>query len=226
MTIELEEAASLQSIIDAAAEHAPAQTKSAKNHKQEIANAIDQGDIDTLMALNDVMNTLMTKIVGNKIDMDNLGEFTEEELESVMLEHINAETVKRLIDVRYSMRREAIFAHITEMNKKAGKSDPEHTPGEAPVVKLGKKFTREGGKLKARLDEDKLRGILGEDTWLKISQEVEYAPVEARVELELDETKLLSLVKTDPSVLEKMKDCIIPGGYGSSKLMLREISKK
>lgn len=221
----LDDAASLQSVIDAAAAHVSTQTKSAKAHKAEIAKAIKDGDIDELMALNDVINTLMTKILSNKIDLDNLGEFADEELESVMTEHINAEVVKRLLDVRYAMRREAIFAHITEQNKKKGVADPEHTPGSAPVYTLGKKFTREGGKLKARLDEQKLRGLLGEEVWANISDAVVVPAVKKHTDLVLDESKLLGLVKTDPKVLEKIKDCVLPGGYGASKLMLREITK-
>ena len=112
---------------------------------------------------------IVGQIVANTIDPDNLGPRNDGQLESLMVELLDQKDVKRLLEVRYAMIRAAIFAHITEANRPRSIADPERAPGEAAVPALGKKFTREGGRLKATLDPDKLRTALGARRWEKVT---------------------------------------------------------
>lgn len=226
MTIapEHDQEATLQSLIDAAAEHAPAQTKSGKARKAEIDAAINSGDIDELMGLQERMSTLMGKILSNKLDMENLGKMTDDEVESLMVEYFDVKEVQRLLNVRYAMERLAVFAHITELNKEKGVSDPEHTPGYAKVAKLGRKFTREGGKLKARIDQVKLRELVGDKVWAKITDTEVIPAVEEHVVSVFNEIKFMEHFKKNPAkAMAHLEASVIPGGYGTQSLHDREI---
>ena len=140
-----------------------------------------------------------------------------------MVELLDQKDVKRLLEVRYAMIRAAIFAHITEANRAKGLADPERAPGEAAVPTLGKKFTREGGRLKATLDHDKLRKALGARRWKKVTNEVTVPAVEEHTELVLDEDKILELVRKDPTVLELFRDCVTADRYTPQSFHVREL---
>ena len=189
----------------------------------QIRSAITSNQIDELMGLQEKLNAIVLRIVANKIDPEYLGELDEDQLYDFMLEMLDQKDVRRLLEVRYEMMREALFAHITERNRQAGVHDPEHTPGEAPVPRLGKKFTREGGRMKAILDKDKLRQQLGEKRWAQVSRTEIVAAVPEHLVTTLDEQALVTLVQQDPSVMEIFRDCVTSGGYGVARLQLREL---
>ena len=205
---ELDAAAALQSLLDQFAEAAPVEVASAKARSAAIAAAIATKDIDELLALQEKMTGIIDQIVVNTIDLDNLGTCTEDELINLMLELLDQKDVERLLKVRYQMIRAAIFAHITEVNKAKKLPDPELAPGEAAVPALGKKFTREGGRIKATLDHQALRKALGARRWRKICKVVTVPAVEEHTELVPDEDLILELVRKDASVLEIIRDCV------------------
>jgi len=217
----MEEAASLQSLVEAEAQSLPAKT--GVQRSAELQTAILTNDIDELMELQESLAGLVEQIVANSIDPENLGELTDDELLSLMTEHLDRKDMERLLEVRHKIVRAAIFAHITAVNKTKGVPDPEHTPGEASVPTLGKKFVRQGGRMKAKLDPKLLRAALGEDRWEQVCKAEIVPAVAEHIEYHLDDDKLLALVKADPSVLEVFKACIVPGGYGVESLYVREI---
>lgn len=216
-----EEAANLQSLVEAEGEKLP--VKTGVQRSAELVAAMLTNDIDELMELQETVTGLIDKIIVNRIDPEDLGLLDEDTLQLLMSEHLDRKDMERFLEVRHKIVRAAIFAHITEANKAKGVADPEHSPGDAPVVALGKRFVREGGRLKATLDESELRTQLGEDRWEQVRKAVIVPAVPEHIEYHLDEDAMLALVKADPFVLEVFKKCIIPGGYGAVRLVVREI---
>lgn len=222
---DLEQAATLQALIDAEAEDLPTAGQTGTARSKAIAAAISSSDIDELMALQVRMSGIIQQIVANKIDLDELGLLDGEQREDFLRELLDQKDVKRLLDVRYDMLRSAFFAHITEANKAKGVHNPEHTPGEIEVPALGKRVVREGGKVKASLDLPKLQAALGKK-WAKVTETVHHEAVAAYTEQVFDEDKMLELATSDPKVMEIMSKCIKPAGYGTERLMVRNLDKK
>lgn len=217
----LEEAADLQSLVEAEGQTLSSKTGVARS--AELHAAILSNDIDELMELQEQLAGLMDQIIANQIDPEHLGMLSDGELLSLMEEHLSRKDMERLLEVRHKIVRAAIFAHVDILNKAKGVPDPEHAPGEALVPKLGKKFVRQGGRMKAKLDPNALRAALGQERWEQVCKAELVPAVPEHIEYSLDDDKLLSLVKADPSVLEIFKACIEPGGYGTSSLYVREI---
>lgn len=220
--LDMEAAASLQSLIDAAADAGPKSPTGAER-KAALSEAIRQSNIDKLMALQEKMSGVMGRILANKDITESLAVLNEAELLALMEELTDEQRVKELLEIRYQSIRTAIFAHITETHRAKGVHDPEHTPGEAPVPALGKRFTREGGKAKAQLDKVLLAQKLGKERWAEVSKAVVVPAVEEHVEYVLDDERILALVQRDPDVLEIFRSCVIPGKYGAARFHVREL---
>lgn len=215
--VDLEAEASLESYVNAVADEAAAAMKptTGTQRKAALVAALDQGDIDHMMALQEKMTTAIDTILANKIDLDALGLLTPAELFDFMVEFLDQREIKELLEIRYKMLRAAVYAHLNEVHKNNGVADPEHTPGEVPVPKLGKKFVRRGGRAKAALDKVKLKAELGEDRWGQVCKAEIVPAVPEHIEYRLDEDALLGLVRQDPSVLEIFRKCVTPGSYGT-----------
>jgi len=217
--LDTEAAASLQALIDAAAAPGP-KPPTGVQRKADLAEAIRQSNIDKLMALHDKMSGIVGRIVANKDITDQLGRLSEGDLYALMEELQDEQRVKELLEIRYQSIRSAVFAHITENHRLKGVDDPDHTPGEAAVPALGKKFTREGGKAKAQLDKERLAAKLGTTRWEQVCRTV---VIPEHVEHVLDEDKMIALVQSDPEVMEIFRDCVVPGKYGAARFHVREL---
>ena len=217
--LDTEAAASLQALIDAAAQAGP-KPPTGVQRKAALAEAIRQSNIDKLMALHEKMSGIVGRIVANKDITEALGLLSEAELLALMEELQDEQRVKELLELRYQAIRSAVFAHITETHRVNGVDDPEHTPGEAPVPALGQKFTREGGKAKAQLDHELLAAKLGPERWAKVCTKV---VVPEQVVEKLDEQRIVALVQEDPEVLEIFRSCVVPGKHGTVRFHVREL---
>ena len=217
--LDSEAAATLQSLIDAAAEAGP-KPPTGVERKAALAEAIRQSNIDKLMALQEKTTGIVGRIVANKSITESLGRLSEAELLALMEELEVEQRVKELLELRYQMIRTAVFAHITETHRANGVEDPDHTPGEAPVPAMGKRFTREGGKAKAQLDKELLASKLGEKRLAEVSRTV---VIPEHVEHVLDEERMLALVQRDPEVMEIFRSCVVPGKYGAPRFHIREL---
>ena len=220
--LDAEAAASLQSLIDAAAEAGPKPPTGAER-KAALADAIAQSNIDKLMALQEKMSGIMGRILANKNITETLGTLSEAELFALMEELEDEQRVKELLELRYQMIRTAVFTHITETHRAKGVPDPEHTPGEAPVPALRKRFTREGGKAKAQLDKELLAKKLGNQRWAEVCKKVVVPAVAEHVEYVLDDERMVALVQRDPEVMEIFRSCVVPGKYGTARFHVREL---
>lgn len=220
----LENISDLQSLIDVAEEETPTEVKTGVQRTAEIAQALSVKDIKELASLQSTLESLLDQILANHIDPDS-PVLTDEQLFSYAREHMDRKELERLLKVRHEVMRAAIFAHITEVNRAKGLPDPEHQPGEAPIPGLGKTFAREGGKMKATINKTALEAKLGKERWEQVCKAVIVPAVPEHIEYHLDDDALLALVKKDPSVMEAIRESVIPGGYGVARLVLKETKK-
>jgi hypothetical protein len=223
--LDLDSGATLQSLIDAVAEEDPV-PQTGVERSAAIELAITDNDIDELMALQGKMVRIIDTIVANHIDPDHFGLLTPAELHAFMVELLDQKDLKRLIEVRYPMLRAAIFAHITAVHRLNKVKDPEHTPGEAEVPGLAKKFVRQGGGAINTLDFEKLEQKLGKKRWAKVwkTKTVPAVTIPAHTEEYLDERALVALVNEEPELLDKViKKCTKVSGYGQVSFHVKPI---
>lgn len=218
---DIEIASTLQGLIDAAAEALPS-IPTGTARKAEIAAALDNGDLDELIALQEKLEGIIDRILDNKIDLTDTEPLTATELYNLMVERLDQADVQRLLEIRYQMIRARVFAHITAVHRLNDVPDPEHAPGEAPVPELKKRFTREGGRGKATLDFTRLAEMLGPERSERVFR-TEVIP--EHTETRLDEDALLALVAEEPALLMTIKDCVVPGGYRTARFHIRPMSR-
>jgi hypothetical protein len=225
---DLDAGSTLQALIDEAAEAVPLPSATGVAQKAALEMAIGNADADKLMELNEVMLGLIEQILANKIDLEHLGLLTPAELYDLMVERLDEQKLEYLLEVRYKMLRAAVFAHITAQHKLGVTKvrDPEHTPGEAEVPKLGKKFVRQGGKAKYTLDFEKLAKKLGKKRWAQVykTKVVPEFTIPEHEEHFVDEKALARLVAEEPKVLDKIMQCRVLAGYGTASFHIKDIA--
>lgn len=219
---EVDEGMTLQALMDEVIE-VPDSYESSKARTSRIAEAISTKDLDLLDDLQQKMGDIIQKILINTFDPEELEELDDDQLSRLMTEVEDHKDIKRLVDVRYQMIRTRIFNHITAANKAKGITEPEYAPGEVPVPTQGKKFTREGGRIKAILDHDKLRKALGKKRWQQVCKAEIVPAVAEHIEYTLDEDKILELIRKDPKVLHIFKDCVSSGSRTPSSFHVRKL---
>lgn len=190
--------------------------------------AINETDIDHLLELQEQMTNIIDIIVGNTIDLNNLGELDGEQLEAHMEEYLNQKPVKQLLELRERMIRAALFAHFTEKNRRNKVADPEYAPAEQNVPRFGKRFTREGGRLKSRLDRDKMAQVLTEAQFKAVykTRHVEEQVIKAHDEEYFDSEALKALIGSNFALLDVLKEAVVPEGRTPNSFHVRAMQKK
>jgi hypothetical protein len=217
---ELEGVASLQALLNQAASEKATDRSTGVKRKAAHRRAIEDTDISHLLDLQDKAKLAIYQMTNNKIDLDEPHLLADPELMALMVEYLDQRDIKELLEVRYAMIREAIFAHIDKLNEADEVKDPEHAPREVPVPELNKKWTREGGRIKAGLDKDKLAELLGPERWKQVCKAI---IIPEHVEYQLDEDALVNMVSEHPETMELIRDCVIAGGYTPMSLHVREL---
>lgn len=178
-------------------------------------------DIDGLLAIAEKMATLIDTITLNDLAPTADGVMSAPQAASLMSEALDSREVIEVLEARKDLRRAAIFTHMDTVLDAEGCADPAHTNAVLEVPERGHKFCREGsGYSKPRLDEGKLRLLLGEEDWKKVSDLVR---VPAHHEWHINTEKLLALADNDVVILDKIQDCLIPGVPKTPRLNIREL---
>lgn len=228
MTIinEAAEAANLQDLVDIAAEDSPSpKPQSGVQRSKELEAAILKGDLDELMNLQIKLNKVVEKILTIKIDPDDLGLLDQETLTGLAVEQLDLKDIERLLEVRYQLRREAVFAHITEVNKAAGVPDAAWAPGKVMLPDIKRKWERTGGRSRNAVDQAGLKAALGDKTWAKVVDTIEIPAQEASEEQVLNEDKLYALLQEQPKLMKVLAEHVVAGGRTPQTLNLKAMTK-
>lgn len=146
---------------------------------------------------------------------------TAAEAHDLMVEHLDMKDIEVFVKARRDDIRRTVFGHLTESFAAAGEEHPEHVNGSLDVPELGKRFAREGtGRKDPELDEETLRRLLGEDTWALVT-DTEIIPAQEVTTLSID--KVMRLAKTDPSILEKIRESLIVGEWKTPRFVVRDL---
>jgi hypothetical protein len=217
MTINEMDTTSLQGLMESAIAATPVTSVARKAaHKK----AIKEFDIDHLLAMQDQMADAINQMTACTFITEDRPELSEAQLELVMRALDQQKNIKDLLEVWYQEARDAIFRTITTNLTKNGVEDAEFAPGEAPILAMGKKFVREGGKAKLTLDHEKLAEGFGIERWNKIHT-TEIIP--ERTETKVDEDKLIQMVANEPALLDVFKTAVRVDGRTPIRLNIRKL---
>lgn len=204
---------------------APASSRSTvATRKAAQRKAIEEFDLDRLIALQDKMKKIIDVLTANELD-SGTAVLSAEKAQALMAEFLDVREIAELLDVRKEMIREAVFAHLDALAEARGEPDPANTNGALEVPELGKKFCREGtGYGTPVVDEQRLQALLG-DRWLDACDE-EVVPevyIPERIEYRLSVEKVLDMARRDPAVLEALRSCLVPGKRKTPRMTVRDM---
>ena len=223
---DLDAAIALESLIEDAAEGAYAKDPSKAEEAAQYLAALKELDIDVLLDLQDKMKSIIDRATANTIDPENLGTLDPAKAEALMEELLAQKSVENFLKMRYTLIRAAVFAHIDAVNKEQKVAYPTMAPGELPVPALGKKFTREGGKMKGGFDREKLAQLLTKEQFDKVYTKRWVEPVEGYWEEYRDDDALKSMVRQNPALLEVLREAVVPTGWTTQSFHTRKLTKK
>jgi len=188
--------------------------------KAALKKAVAELDMERLGVLGRRMASYIDKVCTPDIVEPRM--LTELEAFSLMEEYIDQREIAEFLTTRRETMKELVFGAIDAENTAKG-FDPEITNGEIPVPGLGKVFRKEGaGRSEPDFDEKKLRKLLGDRADRVYREEI--IP-EQRTEV-LDEEALLRLAQEDPSVMEVIRESLIPGKPKNPRFVVRDLSEE
>lgn len=220
--------AELAKIIEAVKpEHPPAdiERSTVASRKLMLRQTLEGYDVDRLLELQQTMTAFVdlvtkTKLISTEesspvLDGERAKDLMERYLEQREIDEFMT-TVKDLI-------RETVYGHMDAVLAADGAKDPANTNGSLEVPELGRKFTREGAGYKTpTMDEGRLQEMLG-DRWDEVCDDIDIPEqvIPAHKEKVLSLEKALKLGRKDPSVMEVLRDCVIPGAPKTPRLWVR-----
>ena len=185
--------------------------------KAEQRRAIEEFDLDRLIALQDKMSKIIDTLTANELGSDEVV-LSGEKAAALMGEFLDEREIAEVLDVRKEMIREAVFAHLDA-------TEGPNQNGAIPVPEAGKKFCREGsGTGTPNVDEQRLQALLG-DRWIDACVEtiVPEVHIPAHIEYKLSVERVLDLAQRDPAVLEALRTCLVPGKPKTPRLVVRDL---
>jgi hypothetical protein len=205
-----------QALTEEAAAASPEKQPSSEQRREALREALDKVDIVRLAELTKRLSGLVEQLLANPIDTET--ECDEAELARHLEEHLAFQELADLIKLRYDARRARIFGRITADHIANAVDDPDHAPGEVEVPGTERKFTREGGKPKLKLDENKLRGLLSGEQQNRV-----FTVEMVKPKIVLDQDALIKLVAEAPELMDVVRQCIISVGHNPSSFHVRNL---
>lgn len=225
---DLDSAIALESLVSQAASDAYVKDPSKAEQAAEYLAALKELNIDVLLDLQDKMKAIIDRATANAIDPENLGKLDPDKAVALMEELVEQKAVENFLKLRYTLIRAAVFAHIDAINAEQKVAYPTRAPGSLPVPKMGKKFTREGGKVKGTFDQEALAKSLTKEQYDRIYKRrwIEPQLIEGHWEEYRDDESLHALVLEQPSVMEKLRAAVVPTGFTTSSFHVRALTKE
>jgi hypothetical protein len=140
---------------------------------------------------------------------------TENNAHVLMTQALVRRDIAEFMDVVNAAIKETAFLHLDTEFAAQGEEDPSSINGSIDVPSMGKRFAREGaGYNDPTVDEAALAAALGD----RIGE-----VYEEKVVRTLSMDKLMDLVEKDPSVMEAVRDSLIPGTPKTARLVIRDL---
>lgn len=197
--------------------------------KEMLRQVIEEIDLERLQELQDKMVTAIDTIIANELDLSGDHILTREEAHSLLEEMLDQRDIKELLTVRYAMAKEAVFQSLTTELAEKGVEDPENHNGEIVVPELGHRFVREAcGRKDPRLDEEKLRNLLGEELWKQAceAEVVRRQVIPRHIEYHLSIERLMKLAADDPDILDKINESLEVGGWKTPRFAIKPLKER
>lgn len=196
---------------------------SVEQRKKSWLEALAKMDEDKLLDMQEKMSDYVDLLSKHEISFEELPtELNDVQRVQLMRSALMSKDIKEFIETYYEWVRKVVFEVVAEEKSREGVDDPEHAKGEIKVPELGKRFCKQGGGRKDPiLDQEKLKELLGEQ-W-EDACEAEILPpitLPERVEHHFSVEKLMKLAETNPSILEKIRECLRPGEFKSNSFTI------
>lgn len=164
--------------------------------------------LDALIPLGQELTKQADEIIAQGLD--------EEQVVTAMNLYLKVKMSIEGADAMKDMIRNMVFSSMDKAAAELGEEFPEATNMVMDVPELGKRFCREGaGRKEAEFDIDKLRAVVGDELFDKITV--------AKVTYKVDESALSAAILANPGLMEELRDAIKPGDWKSPRLMVRDI---
>lgn len=188
--------------------------------KQKLREAMASSDPEVLVPLQEKMQDYVDAVA--KVEMGEPRHLTEDEARDLMREYIDRREIDEFLTTRREAMKDIVFTAIDFDLQEKG-MDPETTGGEIAVPELGKVFRKEGaGRGEPSLDEKKLRKLLGP----RIEKVYRSELIPAQTVEVLDEQALMELAQDDPTVMEAIRESLVPGKPKSARFVVRDIKEE
>ena len=191
---------------------------SVAQRKAEWESTLDNFDVNKLAGLQTAMSEFVDLITVSV--MEDGVVLTEAQKFTLVTQALARRDIAEFMDVVLWRLKDIVWSHLNSKLAEEGVEDPENTNGEIEVPALGMKLCREGmGYNDPVIDEELLKERLG-DLWEKVYT---CQVIPEQTVYTLDPEGLLDLLKSDPSLVKKIEDAIIPGSPKNGRLILRPI---
>lgn len=197
------------------------------SRKLQLRQALESYDVDRLLALQQTMTSFVDLVTTSRLMQEDAEPVLDAvQAKDLMARYLDQREINELMATVKDLIRSTVFSHLDATLRAEGVDDPANTNGTLEVPELGKRFCREGAGYKdPSLDEQRLRELLG-DRWADVCDNIDVPEqvIPAHQEQVFSVSKALKLGRTDPAVMEVLRDCVIPGAPKTPKLMVRNIS--
>jgi len=212
---------------DASARNAVVATRNSREMRKESwKKAVKKLDRKQLAKANRVFKGYLALVRRNAeiTSVEELAPLTVVEARNLMEEILDLQDAEELLKARREAIKTRVNAALTEQFALEGEDFPEYVNGSIDVPELGHRFSREGaGRKDPELNEDALRGFLGEELWGKVTIET---VIPAQIVTKVDFEALMREARKDKTILEHLRKSLKVGEWKPGRFNVRALQKK
>ena len=196
------------------------------SRKLQMRQSLEGYDVERLLEMQQTMTQFIDLVTQTSLMIEDDSPVLDgERAKDLMSRYLEQREIDEFMGTVKDLIRETVYAHMDAVLAADGAKDPANTNGTLEVPELGKRFSREGSGYKdPSLDEGRLQELLG-DRWDEVCDDIVIPEqvIPAYTDKVLSVEKALKLGRKDPSVMEVLRDCIIPGAPKTPRLWVRNM---
>lgn len=182
---------------------------------------------EKLIELQETLTGYMDHLARAEVEFDGVGtDLTPNQLSYLMRRDQDTRQIKELAEVVNKGLKRIIFEAITAQVARENPDEPfpEYVSGSIDVPGQGLRFCKEGaGRKTPLLDQEKLRGLVGEKLWARCVLTVD---VPAHTETHFSEDLFKAEMLKDPALMQKLQAALHPAGWNAGSYTVRKIKAK